>query len=345
MSSMIHGYVQQQQQQSTLGAPPVPAASFSNRSGFYFRRVGVLEGHKKRVTQLATTPANDEILLSSSRDRTIMIWRITANDPFRFAVAHKSLRGHGQSVTDVVFSSDGTFALSGSLDKSLRLWDIRSATCTRRFLGHEGDVLSVSFSGDNRQIVSGSRDKTIKLWNTLGQCKYTMSEDCTDWISSVRFSPDQNNPLVVSGSWDKTVKVWNLKNCKLRATHYGHTGYINAVAVSPDGSLCASGGRDGKSIIWEVNENKCGNVYHGLDTVNALAFSPKRFWLSSAAGPVVRIYDLNQKVQVVDDIKPSFVDENTNYKAECTSVAWSPNGNFLYAGYDDGKIVVYEIFS
>lgn len=39
------------------------------------------------------------------------------------------------------------------------------------------------------------------------------------------------------------MKVWNLANCKLKTNHIGHTGYINTVTVSPDGSLCASGGK------------------------------------------------------------------------------------------------------
>lgn len=39
------------------------------------------------------------------------------------------------------------------------------------------------------------------------------------------------------------VKVWNLANCKLKTNHIGHTGYLNTVTVSPDGSLCASGGK------------------------------------------------------------------------------------------------------
>ncbi|KAF3529605.1 hypothetical protein DY000_02042614 [Brassica cretica] len=57
------------------------------------------------------------------------------------------------------------------------------------------------------------------------------------------------SPTIVSVSWDKTVKVWNLSNCKLRSTLAGHTGYASIVAVSPDGSLCASGG---KSVVEDL---------------------------------------------------------------------------------------------
>ena len=38
-------------------------------------------------------------------------------------------------------------------------------------------------------------------------------------------------------------QVWNLTNCRLKTNHYGHTAFLNCVTVSPDGSLCASGGK------------------------------------------------------------------------------------------------------
>merc|ERR1711890_216318 len=168
------------------------------------------------------------------------------------------LHGHGHFISDVVLSSDGHFALSGSWDKTLRLWDLSTGKTTRRFEDHTKDVLSVAFSADNRQIVSAARDKTIKLWNTLAQCKYTIQEDGhQDWVSCVRFSPNNQNPIIVSAGWDKYVKVWNLTNCKLKTNHIGHTGYLNTVTMSPDGSLCTSGGKDAKAMLWDLNDGIC----------------------------------------------------------------------------------------
>ena len=66
----------------------------------------------------------------------------------------------------------------------------------------------------------------------------------------MRFSPSAANPLIVSCGWDKLVKVWNLTNCKLRTNLVGHSGYLNTVTVSPDGSLRASGGKDGTAMLW-----------------------------------------------------------------------------------------------
>ena len=168
---------------------------------------GTLEGHAGWVTQIATNPKYPDIILSASRDKSLIVWKLTRDDQ-QYGVPNKRLHGHGHFVSDVVLSSDGHFALSGSWDKNLRLWDLSAGRSTRRFEDHNHDVLSVAFSADNRQIVSGSRDKTIKLWNTLAQCKYTIQEEGhTEWVSCVRFSPNNQNPIIVSCGWDKYVKV------------------------------------------------------------------------------------------------------------------------------------------
>ena len=93
------------------------------------------------------------------------MWNLTREEGDKYGVAQKRLTGHSHYVQDVAISSDGQFALSGSWDATLRLWDLNTGVTTRRFIGHSKDVLSVAFSADNRQIVSGSRDRSINLWS------------------------------------------------------------------------------------------------------------------------------------------------------------------------------------
>jgi len=280
------------------------------------------------------------MILSSSRDKSVILWDLHRED--NYGSAKKSLLGHNHFVSDVVTSSDGQFALTGSWDKTLRLWDLQTGKTTRRFVGHTKDVLSVAFSADNRQIVSGSRDKTIKLWNTLGVCKYTIQDDChTDWTSCVRFSPNAANPIIVSGGWDRMVKVWNLTNCRLKTNHYGHTAYLNCVTVSPDGSLCASGGKDCLSMLWDLNEGKHLYTLDSQEGINALCFSPNRYWLCAAAGPTIKIWDLETK-STVDELRPEVVG-SSNKRTDCISLAWSADGQTLFAGYTDHLIRVWQV--
>merc|ERR1712008_402112 len=88
------------------------------------------EGHTEWVTQIATNPKYPDIILSASRDKTLIVWKLT-RDEQNYGVPQKRLHGHGHFVSDVVLSSDGHFALSGSWDKNLRLWDLSAGRSTR----------------------------------------------------------------------------------------------------------------------------------------------------------------------------------------------------------------------
>jgi len=305
---------------------------------------GVLKGHNGWVTSIATSAENPDMIISGSRDKSIIVWNLTRESEQNYGQPRRSLTGHSHFVQDLVISSDGQFALSGSWDGTLRLWDLNFGTTTRRFVGHTKDVLSVAFSLDNRQIVSGSRDKTIKLWNTLGECKYTIDENGhTEWVSCVRFSPNTQNPIIVSGGWDKLVKVWSLTNCKLRTNLVGHSGYINTVTVSPDGSLCASGGKDGTARLWDLNEGKHLYSLDAGDIIHSLVFSPTRYWLCAATQESIKIWDLESKglVAQLDKNYPDFQAKLPN--PACISLAWSADGTTLFAGYTDNLVRVWEV--
>jgi guanine nucleotide-binding protein subunit beta-2-like 1 protein len=294
------------------------------------------------------------MILSASRDKTVIIWKITRGEGeggahTEYGIAKRALKGHSHYVEDVVISKDAHFALSASWDHTIRLWDLTEGKTNRQFVGHTKDITSVAFSSDNRQIVSGSRDRSIRLWNTLGECKLTIDDAHADWVSCVQFSPVTNpNPIVVSAGWDKLVKVWTLGDeFKIFTVLKGHTGYINTVTVSPDGSLCASGGKDGTAMLWDLNDGRMLYSLDAGDIINSLVFSPNRYWLCAGTDSGIKIWDLESKVQVahLDKNVQNFAVKgaNNNPNPGCTSLAWSFDGAILYAGYTDHLIRVWAV--
>jgi len=98
-----------------------------------FQLRGILKGHNGWVTCIATSAENPDQILSGSRDKKLIVWTLTREDQ-NYGVPRRSLGGHAHFVQDIVISSDGQFALSGSWDGTLRLWDLNYGTTTRRFV-------------------------------------------------------------------------------------------------------------------------------------------------------------------------------------------------------------------
>ncbi|KCV69731.1 methylated-DNA-[protein]-cysteine S-methyltransferase [Fonticula alba] len=310
---------------------------------------GTLEGHSDWVTAISVFPNDANKLITSSRDKTLIIWELTREEE-SFGLPTKSLKGHSHFVSDVAVSSDGQFALSASWDKTIRLWNLALGETSQTFIGHTGDVLSVAFSADDRQIISGSRDSQVKVWNTRGENKFTLTENGhTDWVNCVRFIPPSADPKApvcfISASADKTVRTWNMNTLQIRFNQKGHNGGVNTVAVSPDGSLVASGGKDCQAMLWDQNDAKHLYSLDSSEPINALAFCPNRYWLVAAAGSSIKVWDLATQ-DLLLDMTPQFANLGKRSIApQAVSLAWSNDGELLFVGYTDNLVRVYSVSS
>ncbi len=116
---------------------------------------------------------------------------------------------HSKGVESVAVSPDNKTIVSGSKDKTIKVWDLETKKIKFTLEGHKGWVYCVAISPDGSTIVSCSRDKTIRVWDLYtGEC-IRILEGHTDWVYSVAISPD--GKTLVSCSRDKTVKIWGLK--------------------------------------------------------------------------------------------------------------------------------------
>ena len=115
---------------------------------------------------------------------------------------------HKGEVICVSLSEDSRRVLSGSRDRTMRLWDISTRQCLRILRGHTDEVTSVYLSGDGRYALSGSRDNTVRFWDmSTGQCLRTF-EGHTNEVTSVTLNEDCHYAL--SESADNTMRLWKL---------------------------------------------------------------------------------------------------------------------------------------
>jgi guanine nucleotide-binding protein subunit beta-2-like 1 protein len=325
-----------------------------------FRHLGNLVGHNDWITSIVSGGKDSEegVLLTGSRDRTIMIWKLTGGDvddgtdtsSRLYGIPYKSLTGHNHFVSDLALSSDGPFCLSSSWDKTLRLWDLRVGKTSKIFVGHQKEVHTVCFSHDNRQIISGGADKNFKLWNTVAECKYTNEQNNhTDWVSCIRYSPIQKNPYFASAGWDGRLKVWN-SNFLIKYSFKAHEANINSLAIAPTGNYIATGGKENCIKLWDLNDlnEECRTLNTGA-SISKVAFNPTRQWIAAATENGVHIFDLNNES---DDAVAKIVVEKNKKKKEsklrndvypCTALAWSGNGSKLFAAFTDNTIRVYDV--
>jgi serine/threonine protein kinase len=164
----------------------------------------------------------------------------------------QTLTGHSNFVYSVAYSPDGQTLASGSGDKTIKLWNVKTGNLLQTLTDHSQPVNSVAYSPDGQTLASGSVDKTIKLWNVnTGNLLQTLTYH-SQRVNSVAYSPD--GQTLASGSDDKTIKLWNVKTGNLLQTLTDHSDPVNSVAYSPDGQTLASGraGSDNTIKIWRL---------------------------------------------------------------------------------------------
>jgi hypothetical protein len=130
----------------------------------------------------------------------------------------------------VAFSHDVTQVVSGSVDKTVKIWDAGSGAYLKTLKGHSGSVRSVAFSHDGTQVVSGSVDKTVKIWDAgSGACLKTLNVG--QIVYNVAFDTTGSYLLTNTGttSWDISWDISLDSNTALAATaleeprHHGYS--------------------------------------------------------------------------------------------------------------------------
>ena len=328
-------------------------------SGFSIEPLGVLEGHGGAVTSLVCGDGSNDapLLLSGSRDKSIIQWelnfdgrKVTYEDengnPKEKTLVGKPLRslhGHNHFVSSLALNSDNTKLVSGSWDKTIRLWDIASTKSDLLFKGHTKDVLCVGFSHDERLIFSGGMDNSLKYWNTKGDLRYD-NDKFRGWVSCILNIQKGKSNYIAVGCWDGTVKILN-SEYNLDREIPGVEYAVTSLSTDEEGDFLFIAYKNGTIKVWNMQEQPSAdeeqNIKQVIETgveINAILFDSKFFEvfaIGTSKGLQIR------KIKESRDKKPVFEDKS----GPCLSLCYDSSKSYLFAGFANGIIKVYKTLS
>jgi guanine nucleotide-binding protein G(I)/G(S)/G(T) subunit beta-1 len=188
---------------------------------------------------------NDRQLLTSSGDRTCLLWDVETG------ISEMAFKGHTGDVMSLSLSPlDSACFVSGGCDATARVWDRRSGKNVQTFTGHEADINSVHFFPNGDAFATGSDDTSCRLFDLRADRElncYTQ-ETIMCGVTSVAFS--SSGRLLFAGYDDFQCHVWDT----LRGDHVGvlsgHENRVSCLGISVDGMALCTGSWDTTLKIW-----------------------------------------------------------------------------------------------
>jgi WD40 repeat protein len=241
---VAHGLVQEDMTLSR-SSEQIDSTMFCRQNTLF--RCKELRGHSKAVYSLSHDPSA-RLILSTSADETVRLWdsfnarcltRYLTNGPcwdvdfgpfgFYFALAHQNrtasvystdrdvpLRvfcGHESDVTCCRWHPNAAYVLTGSDDRTVRMWDIRAGSCTSEFVEFVSPISKISISPDGNYFAAGCENGSVAVLD-LRFCRRTaILEGHIGPILDVSFSPDSKS--LCSGGDDGTVRIWDISSCRV----------------------------------------------------------------------------------------------------------------------------------
>eukprot|EP00026_Physarum_polycephalum_P008550 Phypoly_transcript_08638.p1 GENE.Phypoly_transcript_08638~~Phypoly_transcript_08638.p1 ORF type:complete len:460 (+),score=33.93 Phypoly_transcript_08638:49-1380(+) len=240
-----------------------------------------LVGHHRCINCLSY----DNNLLASACT-SVKIWNLSdsynSGKPCTF-----TLRGHEDCVWCIQLK--GNLCVSGSSDKTLRVWDVEKGACLQVLTGHSDCVCCLQVLPYKNVILSGSSDSTVRCYDLRSRGCQSILETHSDRVWCLQ---SEGNTLI-TGSSDKTIKVWDLRTKKCQRIFSGHTNSVWGLQM--DGDKLVSGSADSTVRLWDMKKrsNPCVNVINpNVGCVECLQFEGSRL-VCGSSDSIIKMYDFS----------------------------------------------------
>ena len=175
-----------------------------------------------------------------------------------------AVENHADWILGIAFTPDAKALVTGSRDKTAKVWDLANKESLLTFPDHQNIVNNVAMTADGTFGLSAGEDGSIRIWQATDKSKQIgkATKSLTGHGKAVfRLAnhADVKKPLIASCSADMTVRLWDPVAGTAIKTLTGHTDWVYAVAISPDGQLVAGGAANGEVRVWKTDGTPVSN--------------------------------------------------------------------------------------
>jgi tRNA A-37 threonylcarbamoyl transferase component Bud32 len=259
----------------------------------------------------------------------------------------RRLEGHTGFAPCVVFLPSGRQALSGSRDRTIRLWDVDTGQELARLESHRMPISGLAVSADGRRLLSSAVGAVqrngervgvggVRLWDLDTRKLLPFNPGLRGPVPCVALSSNGQRALIAGN--DQHVYLYDLETGARVRTLTGHEGHIWSVTFLPAGDQALTASADRTIRLWDLGTGAERRRFRGhTDAVRCLALSPDgRRFLSGAADRSVRFWSL-------DGDKPLLT--LTGHDRPVTTVAFLPDGRHAVSGSADQTVRLWDLLS
>jgi WD40 repeat protein len=251
----------------------------------------------------------------------------------------QTISAHSDWVRCLSFTPTGGNLVSGSFDKTIKLWQLDQEQALYTFGERLRGVFALAVSPDGKLLASGSWDETIELWDLETRTLLHKLSHHQASVRSLAISPDSKT--LISGSFDQTIVLWSLPDGNVTKTIVDREP-ISAIALSADGTLLASTGDDGIVKIWSVAEGlKIAELSGNKHCLSSLAISPdsQTIIAGTVNGDMV-VWDL-KNIEYGQPQQLSFAQTFKAHAGQINACVFSPDSQSAISGSVDGKAKIW----
>lgn len=273
----------------------------------------------------------------------------------------RTLKGFFGRIAQIAITADGKKAITGGLDRTIRVWDLENAKCLKIFWDHPGEKMALAITPDGRIAITGGYDGALRVWDIeKGEFK-GLGKGHLGPVRCLNFTPDARH--VFSGSVDGTIRKWRSVDGKYERIFRTCHRDIEDLDLAPDGEKIAYGREPGYAIIADYgygeDTNESIKNYDEYGTRDRLlnaqslwtlcvSFSPDGSMIAaSGADDPEELRNPNDAYAIRMWDFVNFKEGNPlkfrGHKASVQSFVFTPDGKRIISGSYDKSIRIWDI--